>query len=200
LAIPLAPDYSFSGEELTKLESSIKISSGLNRTIKGSVVVWTYSKHKEESLWTSGKPIESITPELHPFTMGGHGSFWPLPLQREGPCSTVMWNVTIPEALLTNSWLSCIEEAISKEWKGLFWTLSKRYDLLCPSDYQPMLTYWTYRLDKKSCDWVLRVAGDASAEELPSSVTMRLVNPDEDKSVKEKLEWERVDVSPDSTQ
>lgn len=132
LAIPLAPGYTFTGEELTKMEGAIKSSPGLNRTIKDSVVIWTPSKVREESLWSASKASETITLKSNPYIMGGHGSFWPLPLEREGPCTTVMWRVTLPESF-TTSWLDYVGRVISKEWKGLFWTLSKRCNLFISS-------------------------------------------------------------------
>ena len=125
LAVALAPDYEFSNDEISKLESNIKnLNRPLNRTVKGSVMVWTLET-KEEPAWTPGKPVEGITSLTSPFIMGGHGTFWPLPLQRHRLYTTKMWRVTLPENL-TAIWLNKLEKAIEKEWDGLFWTLSKR--------------------------------------------------------------------------
>ena len=129
LAIPLAPEYTFTTEDLIKMEGIMKNSPGLNRTTRGSVVIWTPSVAKGESIWTAGRAVETITPGSAPFIMGGKGCFWPLPLQRQGACTTVMWKVSTPEPY-TSSWLDYAGRKITKEWKGLFWTLSKRYDLL----------------------------------------------------------------------
>ena len=98
----------------------------------------TWSAGKAMPLWTV-KASEGITSAQNPFIMGGQGNFWPLPLQRQGPCSTLMWRVTLPDDF-TTSWLNYMVKHISGEWKGLFWTLSKRYDLSVTPTTSPMLT------------------------------------------------------------
>lgn len=127
LAIPLAPNYHFSREEVIKLESSIKGPSTdpLDKTTEDTVVVWRGKATKEEPLWWNGRPVESITTAQNPHIMGGKGSFWPLPLQRQGKCTTLMWKVVLPEDF-TTTWMGYLGKEISKEWEGYCWTLSKR--------------------------------------------------------------------------
>ena len=129
LAAPLKPDYDFSSEELIKMEGLIKGPPGkpLNRTILSSLVIWT-TLGKGTAAWSGGRPIEGITSNSSPYIMGGMGTFWPLPLQREGIYSTMVWRVTLPEDP-TSEWLDLLGEAITEVWRNLFWTLSKRYDL-----------------------------------------------------------------------
>ena len=124
-ALPLAPGYNFSVEEMTKLEGLIRCPKDVvfNRHIKGALIIWTAEESKEAA-WT-GKALEAITVASNPYIMGGLGSFWPLPLQRQGICTTVMWEVTLPENPST-SWMDYLSRAITEEWKGLFWTLSKK--------------------------------------------------------------------------
>ena len=127
LAIPLAPHHNFSKEGLAKLETLIKGSSNhpLNRSLEGNVVKWSAKAARKDPLWTSPRPIESVSSSKNPYILGGEGSFWPLPLKREGLCSTRQWKATLPDSFST-TWLIFMEREITKRWKGLFWTLSKR--------------------------------------------------------------------------
>ena len=127
LAIALAPDHSFSVEEIAKLEGLSKVPNGtvFNRFVKGPIVIWTGEQLEDGSIWTGGKPMEAITIASNPYIMGGQPSFWPLPLQRQGVCSTVMWETTLPEEP-SPTWMDYLCKTITKEWKGLFWTLSKK--------------------------------------------------------------------------
>ena len=124
LAIPLPPTHEFSFEETQEVEKGIKSPPGkpLDRKSKGSVVIWT--RKTKEALWTS-KAIESITPSSKtPYIMAGAGALWPIPLQRHGIYTTVMWRVTMPD--LTTTLLETLKIKIKETWGELFWTLSKR--------------------------------------------------------------------------
>jgi len=129
LAVALPPDHSFSPDEVKKMEEKASGSAALDRSVKGPVVIWTGRHERGESVWAGGKPLESMIPPSNTtYILGGLNSFWPLPLQRHGLFTTVMWKTTLPEDL-TSSWLDYLGKAVSKELKGVFWTLSKRYDL-----------------------------------------------------------------------
>lgn len=126
LAIPLPPDHEFSNEELPEMEKGLKTPPGkpFDRKVKGPVVVWT--RKAKEPVW-SGKALETISSSKTPYIMGGAGTFWPIPLQRHGIYTTVMWRVTLPD--LTATFVETLRENIKGTWGELFWTLSKRYDL-----------------------------------------------------------------------
>ena len=130
LAIPLAPHhnlYDLSREELVRLETLVKGPSNhpLNRSLKGNVVKWLVKATRKDPLWTSPRPIESVSSFKNFYILGGEGSFWPLPLKREGLCSARQWKATLPDSFST-TWLISMEHEITKRWKGLFWTLSER--------------------------------------------------------------------------
>ena len=134
IAVALCPDYRFTVEEIAKLESMVKVDESweVSRVVKGPMLTWTCEEGgKKNPMWSSGngRPIEGVTPapSYTPYIMGGCGSFWPIPLQREGACATLMWKATLPEEV-TASWLDTLGAALSAELKGRFWTLSKRYD------------------------------------------------------------------------
>lgn len=126
LAIPLPPGYEFSTEELPDLERALKTTPGklFGRNVKGAAVVWT--RETKEAVW-NGKAAEGITSSKTPYIMGGAGALWPFPLQRHGIFSTLMWRVTLPD--LTTTFMEALKENIKETWGGLFWTMSKRYDL-----------------------------------------------------------------------
>lgn len=133
LALSLKPGHRFSSEELSKqLEVSHKSPPDLilNRTSCGQVVLWTSGEDRKDPLWTANKPIEGVSNSL-PYIMGGSGSFWPLPLQRQGPYSTMMWEATLPEGI-TSGWLNKLGEDLTSQFEDCLWTISKRCDFCTP--------------------------------------------------------------------
>jgi len=123
LGIPLEPGHKFSTEEVNSMEN--KVVGGLNRDVGDSLVIWKKSKGVvAKSLWTEGK-VAKLEAGTSINMVGGCGSFWPFPLQRQGPCTTVMWKVVLPEGL-TKEWMDSLKSAITKEVPGKFWTLSKK--------------------------------------------------------------------------
>jgi len=127
LAIPLAPNYHFNREEVNKMEALIKgpSTTPLDKYTEDTVVVWKGKATKKDPLWQNGKPVEHITVAQNTFVMGGKGTFWPLPLQRQGKCTTIFWKVELPEEY-TTSWLTYLGKEVTKEWKGYFWTMTRR--------------------------------------------------------------------------
>ena len=112
------------------MEESIKIPKGVQLNRKGlkSVVIWSRESSYKEAIWKS-KALEAITSEKAPFVQGGHGSFWPIPLLREGPTTTRVWKAVLPEGY-TEKWLDYMGVVLTEELGGkFFWTMSKRYDL-----------------------------------------------------------------------
>lgn len=127
LAVALEPDYRFTSEELIKLEALIKGAPSLNRMVMGSVVVWTTLGKVKEAVWT-GKAGEGVIGSV-PYIIGGHTAFWPLPLQRDGLFSTMMWKADLIEDP-TITWMERCEEALEKELgEGVGWALTRRYEL-----------------------------------------------------------------------
>jgi hypothetical protein len=127
IGVALKPDVKFSSEELSKLETALKCPADLplNRTAKGPLVFWTSDEARKDSLWTAGRPIEGVLSNSLPYVMGGNGTFWPLPLQRQGPYSTMMWEAVLPEGM-TSKWLDLLGEGLTEELGDCMWTISKR--------------------------------------------------------------------------
>jgi hypothetical protein len=126
LALPLKPGHTFSAEELARIELQIKSPTDTppSRTIREEYILWTL-KPKYGPILSSNRPVEAITSQKIPFVMAGQGSFWPIPLQREGWGATVMWRAFLPREI-TNSEANQLVGRISKKWQGPFWTLSKK--------------------------------------------------------------------------
>ena len=76
--------------------------------------------------------MENITLGSHHYIMEGVGTFWPVPLQRQGPCTTKIWTVTLPNGF--SPWLHMLGERITEEWKDL-----------------------SQNTDAKSREWILKV-------------------------------------------
>jgi hypothetical protein len=135
LAIPLNPGHNFTREEISKMESIIKVPEGthLDRKVGDSAVIWTVGAKYSEEAWAR-KPIEGITCESSPYIMGGSGAFWPLPIQRHGSLTIFLWKSTLPEDT-SSAWMLSLEEAMKGRMGVRFWTLSKRYDLDCTSPF-----------------------------------------------------------------
>jgi len=125
LAIPLPPNHYFTREEVNKMENSIKGDTVLEKSIEETVVIWKGKGTTKNPLWEAPRPVEGLSTKHNTYIMGGKASFWPLPLQREGPCSTVMWKTILPDDH-TPIWLTYLGEQIQRWWRGYFWTLSKR--------------------------------------------------------------------------
>ena len=98
LGIPLAPKYHFTREEVNRLEGLIKgpSTNPLDKSTEDTVVIWRVKATKKNQLWQNGRPVEHITVAQNTFIMGGKGTFWPRPLQRQGKCSTWMWSTNLP--------------------------------------------------------------------------------------------------------
>ena len=123
LGIPLNPEHELSSEEVSTMEK--KVAGGLDREIKNSLVIWKKSKGEvTKPLWTEGK-LAKLETGTSINLLGGCGSFWPFPLQREGSCATVMWKVVLPEGL-TKEWMDSLKESLDGKLEGKFWTLSKK--------------------------------------------------------------------------
>lgn len=129
LAIPLAPGYRFDGDEVRELEEKLEKKVG-SREIKGSVIIWTPSE-QETTMWSPSRPTEGILTTKTPSIIGGCGTFWPIPLQREGPYTSIVWKATFPEGF-SSPWLDELSKALDEGMKKKFWTLSRRYDLSLP--------------------------------------------------------------------
>jgi hypothetical protein len=130
LGVALDPNYNLSNGDMSHMESYFltKTSLQVDRKAMGQSVVWTLPEGTKGPLWESGKAKETFHKESNAsFILGGSGSFWPLPLQRQGPYSAMMWEAALPEGM-TPSWLDLLGEALTKELEGCLWTISKRYD------------------------------------------------------------------------
>lgn len=124
-AFALDPEYRFTTEEVNMLEGKLSPSQAVNRVISGPMVTWTMVE-REAPLWKGGKHMEGVTTAKSPYIMGGCGTFWPMPLQREGPHTTKMRRVLLPEGP-PSAFLSKLALDLTKQLKiERFWTLSKR--------------------------------------------------------------------------
>lgn len=126
LAFPLRPGYLFSKEELMKMEGRITFppNQASNREVMAGYVLWTCpSSCKKAPLWTS-KAEEGLTVEKNPKVMGGMGTFWPVPLAREGEASTYVWKTSFPEGY-TSSWVTYLGKKLDVDL-GRFWTMSRK--------------------------------------------------------------------------
>ena len=90
LAIPLAPHhnlYNLSREELARLETLVKGPSNhpLNRSLKGNVAKWSAKTTRKDPLWTSPRPIESVSSSKIPISWEEKVLSGPCPL-RERVC------------------------------------------------------------------------------------------------------------------
>lgn len=129
LGVALKPDHSLTNDEVTHMEGYF-LPKGSNqqnmRDVDGPMVVWLPKDDKGEGLWKV-KGRKDVVHGDKTFILGGSCTFWPLPLQRDGPCSSMMWEATFPEGV-TSEWLDLMGKALSKELRGCLWTISRRYD------------------------------------------------------------------------
>ena len=127
LCVALNPTHKFSVEEISKVEGTIKYPEGtaLNRVVKGPLIIWSSGEGREDYLWKGTKPTEGVIGKSIPCIVDGAQSFWPLPLQRQGPYSHLMWEASLP-AKATSTWLDLLGGKITKRFEGCFWTISRR--------------------------------------------------------------------------
>jgi hypothetical protein len=124
MAVALPPDYKWDIKEVNEMERTMKKPPGPNRQVRGPTVTWTTDELGKEAIW-AGKAQEGVLNKVA-YTMGGCGSFWPFPLQRQGGFSTLMWKISLPEGY-TATWLDYMGRSCMKSWQGAkFWTLTKR--------------------------------------------------------------------------
>ena len=133
IGVALKSNYRWSEEEIAKMETMVKkpVGTALNRVARRSVVVWTPREEEGEekrkvSLWSGGKPLEGLVNGSVPMVLGGSNTFRPLPLQREGPYSTMMWEATFPEGFSLD-WLALLSDKLTQELGEVMWTISRRY-------------------------------------------------------------------------